>query len=59
MKPPTILSRLRLKEIPGIAAYRYEKRDVPDTLYNDAMLNGLNSGQYYFSVAPYGGKRLL
>lgn len=42
-----------LKEIPGIAAYRYEKRDV-DTLYNDAMLNGLNSGQYYFSVAPYG-----
>ena len=43
-----------LKEIPGIAAYRYEKRDVPDTLYNDAMLNGLNSGQYYFSVAPYG-----
>ena len=44
-----------LKEISGIAAYRYEKRDEPaDTLYNDAMLNGLNSGQYYFSVAPDG-----
>lgn len=24
------------------------------TLHNNAMLNGLNSGQYYFSVAPYG-----
>ena len=43
-----------LKAIDGIAAYRYEKKNVPDTLYNDAMLNGLNSGQYYFSVAPEG-----
>lgn len=46
--------QMALKAIDGIAAYRYEKKNVPDTLYNDAMLNGLNSGQYYFSVAPEG-----
>ncbi|HIZ21762.1 MAG TPA: YfhO family protein [Candidatus Blautia faecigallinarum] len=42
-----------LQEIQGIDAYRYEKGSV-GSIYNDAMLNGLNSGQYYFSVAPYG-----
>lgn len=42
-----------LKETEGNAAYRYEAGSVP-TLFNEAMLNGLNGGLYYFSVAPYG-----
>ncbi|MDC7286272.1 YfhO family protein [Blautia schinkii] len=42
-----------MKTMPDISAYRFEQ-NLPSTLYNASMLNGLNGGQYYFSVAPAG-----
>ncbi|HJB27325.1 MAG TPA: YfhO family protein [Candidatus Blautia faecavium] len=41
-----------LKEQPDIDKYRYEQATT--TIYNTAMLNQLNSGQFYFSIAPEG-----
>lgn len=41
-----------LKDQPDIEKYRYEQGTT--TIYNTAMLNKLNSGQYYFSIAPDG-----
>ncbi len=41
-----------LRNQPDIENYRYEQATT--TLYNTAMLNDLNSGQYYFSIAPDG-----
>lgn len=46
-------AQLTLKSIGDIQAYRYEQ-NKSSILYNSAMLNGLNGGQFYFSLATNG-----
>ena len=43
----------QLRAIPDIQNYRYGQ-NTPSTVYNAAMINGQNGGQYYFSIAPQG-----
>lgn len=46
-----------MKQKPEIDIHRYEQNT--STIYNTAMLNDLNSGQFYFSIAQQGINRFF